>query len=440
MKSKGGGKIELSPEEEYEDFLEHLKKARTAIGKNDTKTLRELSFGKLPYGPNELSKDYVRAQELRKAAGLGLKDDVNLALPHLGQQIRGTANKVLGTHYKYGGKISVVDQDPEMINKEKYNTPLKKGEKRKFATWVKEENERQGRDIMFDKGTYDVQGFWKSGDYKNIDGDGHGSDKWKKPNHPTFSNESIYRGSDKNYGGKWGPNGAFFPSGQTKKLYGKGYYDRMFGSEPDRSEHLDPNVYKDPMRKRKPLKYGDGGQLAGGAFSGATTGMSMGSVAGPIGMGVGAVIGGITGLFTTKKRLEEEKELKEQEERERKRGEAMIQKDYSNAVLSSFPTTGIRTQSFYGMGGAMKRYQGGGEMEGLGSSQMPAMMPPGSAEENTYMSSMTDGPTHEQGGIPIPELGAELEGGELVEDKPDGFYVYSKRIKIDPTPYKKFMK
>lgn len=293
VKYQGGGDMKLDPKKEYEDFLEHLKKARTAIGKNDTKTLRELSFGKLPYGPNELSKDYVRAQELRKAAGLGLKDDVNLALPHLSQQIRGTANKVLGTHYKYGGSVK---------------------------------------------------------------------------------------------------------------------------------------------------KYGDGGQLGAGAFSGAATGMSMGSVAGPIGMGVGAVIGGITGLLTTKKRLQEEKELKEQEERERKRGEAMIQKDYSNAVLSSFPTTGIRTQSFYGMGGAMKRYQGGGEMEGLGSSQMPAMMPPGSAEENTYMSSMTDGPTHEQGGIPIPELGAELEGGELVEDKPDGFYVYSKRIKIDPTPYKKFMK
>lgn len=37
------------------------------------------------------------------------------------------------------------------------------------------------------------------------------TDEFKKPNHPTFSNESIYNGVDGKYGGVWGEN-SFTPS------------------------------------------------------------------------------------------------------------------------------------------------------------------------------------------------------------------------------------
>lgn len=32
---------------------------------------------------------------------------------------------------------------------------------------------------------------------------GHGTDKYKRPNHPTFSNESMYHGQNGNEGGQW---------------------------------------------------------------------------------------------------------------------------------------------------------------------------------------------------------------------------------------------
>jgi len=130
--------------------------------------------------------------------------------------------------------------DPEMIFKEKYNTPLTKEEKIKYDAWVASESKRQGRDITWDLGTYDIQGFWKSGDHMKMDEDNHGSDKWKKPNHPTFSNQSNYHNVDGYIGGTWAEDGGYTPSDYTTKLYDKNYYDRLFGREPNRPEYLKP--------------------------------------------------------------------------------------------------------------------------------------------------------------------------------------------------------
>ncbi len=128
--------------------------------------------------------------------------------------------------------------DPEMIFKEKYNTPLTKEEKIEYDAWVTSESKRQGRDITMDLGAYDIQGFWKSGDYMKMDEDNHGSDKWKKPNHPTFSNQSNYHNIDGYTGGTWAEDGGYTPSEYTRELYDKNYYDRLFGREPNRPEYL----------------------------------------------------------------------------------------------------------------------------------------------------------------------------------------------------------
>lgn len=133
--------------------------------------------------------------------------------------------------------------DPEMINIDEYNTILNARQKRKFNDWAMEESVRQGRNILMDKGSYDIQGFWLSGDYRNMDKDNHGSDYWKKPNHPTFSTESKYV-SENNPGGLWGRDGAFYPSYQTGQLYKPDYYKWLFGKEPNRPEH-----YGGPMLK-----------------------------------------------------------------------------------------------------------------------------------------------------------------------------------------------
>ena len=149
--------------------------------------------------------------------------------------------------------------DPEMIFKEKYNTPLTKEEKIEYDAWVAAESKRQGRDITWDLGTYDIQGFWKSGDHMKMDKDNHGSDKWKKPNHPTFSNQSKYHNVDGYVGGTWAEDGGYTPSDYTSKLYDKNYYDRLFGREPNRPEYLKTlsvKTYVAPDPPKEQPKYG----------------------------------------------------------------------------------------------------------------------------------------------------------------------------------------
>jgi hypothetical protein len=130
-----------------------------------------------------------------------------------------------------------VIEDPEMMYMDQYNTPLNKKEQASFDKWVGDENKKQGRNIMMDKGAYDVQGFWKSGAWKDRDSDGHGTDVYKKPNHPTFSTESQYI-DENNPGGIWGEDGSYHAPASHKALYDQEYYKRTFGNEPNRPEHF----------------------------------------------------------------------------------------------------------------------------------------------------------------------------------------------------------
>lgn len=86
---------------------------------------------------------------------------------------------------------------------DKFNTKLTSGEELQFQQWARE-NPRLGS--TYD---YDARGFWKSG--ANAASNGHGADTWKKPNHPTFSDQSMYSGKDGFVGGKWdkGSNGSW---------------------------------------------------------------------------------------------------------------------------------------------------------------------------------------------------------------------------------------
>lgn len=75
-----------------------------------------------------------------------------------------------------------------------YNTPLTPQQERAFKKW-QAQNPRLGS--TYD---YDARGFWLNGAKQG--GNGHGADAWKKPNHPTFSSESIYAGPQ-TPGGTW---------------------------------------------------------------------------------------------------------------------------------------------------------------------------------------------------------------------------------------------
>lgn len=81
----------------------------------------------------------------------------------------------------------------------KYNTKLSKEDEAKFQTWATDNNR------LGDLQNYDMRGWWKQNGTQ--DTRGHFTDEFKKPNHPTFSDESIYHGTDGNKGGTWGKNG-----------------------------------------------------------------------------------------------------------------------------------------------------------------------------------------------------------------------------------------
>src|SRR6266849_6500039 len=65
--------------------------------------------------------------------------------------------------------------------------------------------QRYGSDAAND---YDMRGYFKANPdvMPNAEGQ-HYPDTYKKPNHPTFSDESIYHGQAGNQGGTWGREG-----------------------------------------------------------------------------------------------------------------------------------------------------------------------------------------------------------------------------------------
>ena len=102
---------EQTPEmKAYLEALEFNKIARQAIGTNDTELLASLMPRMNPdrsYGERELARDFSKLQKLRQAAGLGLKEEASILFPHVGQQLRGGFNQILGTNFEEGGEIEV---------------------------------------------------------------------------------------------------------------------------------------------------------------------------------------------------------------------------------------------------------------------------------------------------------------------------------------------
>lgn len=98
---------------------------------------------------------------------------------------------------------------------DKYNTKLTPQEELLFNQWASA-NGRTG-----DSEDYDMRGAWKelvAGSIKQAS-NGHFPDTYKKPNHPTFSDQSKYHGVDNQYGGKWieTPQGTTFQVGPTQE-------------------------------------------------------------------------------------------------------------------------------------------------------------------------------------------------------------------------------
>ena len=87
-----------------------------------------------------------------------------------------------------------------------YNTKLSPADEAAYSEWVKSQGAKAGRDMNNDEIDYDMRGAWKSGAAQADNG--HFPDTYKKPNHPTFSEESQYHGAkdekgEEQKGGRW---------------------------------------------------------------------------------------------------------------------------------------------------------------------------------------------------------------------------------------------
>jgi hypothetical protein len=96
-----------------------------------------------------------------------------------------------------------------------FNTSLSKKDEAKFNKWLSEAYNKYGTELSKDLFTYDLRGYWKTADYKDkvefMQRKAHAPDTFKKPSHPTFSNESKYHEEDGKWkGGIWSEDGSEF--------------------------------------------------------------------------------------------------------------------------------------------------------------------------------------------------------------------------------------
>lgn len=112
-----------------------------------------------------------------------------------------------------------------------FNTKLTSDEEKAFQQWAEQESIKTGRDKFRDLEDYDLKGAWKELQQGTMSEDerGHLGDKYKKPNHPTFSDQSIYHNTKdpktgtKYEGGTWGKEGekdTYTPSKHVLKFHG----------------------------------------------------------------------------------------------------------------------------------------------------------------------------------------------------------------------------
>lgn len=113
----------------------------------------------------------------------------------------------------------------------KYDTKLTPAQEAQFQVWkAKNAPNDSGED-------YDLRGLFLSG--QGTDQRGHATDQFKKPNHPTFSDESQYSGKDGNVGGHWGDNGTFTPGATNLKNHSPAELQQYFKqNEPETKLNL----------------------------------------------------------------------------------------------------------------------------------------------------------------------------------------------------------
>lgn len=127
--------------------------------------------------------------------------------------------------YNIDDQGEVVPKPMPKLPEDQFNTPL-------------DPEDRQGFDSKFSKQDlvdYDMQGWYKANKDTAMEPGQHYPDTFKKPNHPTFSDESMYS-NDQAKGGRWSTvegKDTFSPGPENMKQHGvAGLLDYFDKNEP----------------------------------------------------------------------------------------------------------------------------------------------------------------------------------------------------------------
>lgn len=95
-----------------------------------------------------------------------------------------------------------------------------------YKDWLAYKSKLEGRDVSQDEQDYDLEGYFNNLKANPIEG-GHLPDAFKKPNHPTFSDQSKFHVPVVQQGGNW-EDSTFTPSELNKQNMGRANLQSYF--------------------------------------------------------------------------------------------------------------------------------------------------------------------------------------------------------------------
>ena len=130
---------------------------------------------------------------------------------------------------------------------QRYNTVLSPQQEQAYQNWITQQTvsailRGQNRNYANDTYDYDLRGWFNKNGPQDLTG-AHLTDQFKKPNHPTFSDQSQYSGVDGMQGGKWNqqPDGSYsFTPGSTNVYSAPELQDYFKQVEPGNTLNIPP--------------------------------------------------------------------------------------------------------------------------------------------------------------------------------------------------------
>ena len=208
-----------------------IRSARTSISQHEAQEVRKYTLEQNELAEKNAGAAFARSFKTTDGAQAALNAAQQSAITEYGESAVG---------------FNVPDYS------KKYNTVLSEEDEKSFQEWLKSESAKKGRDVSKDLFDYDLRGLFKEQEAWGFGENGHASDKFKKPNHPTFSSGSVYS-SDSQKGGEWTENNgkwSFNPSATNISMQSvQGLKEYFSKAEPE----ADLNITEAQAASREPL-------------------------------------------------------------------------------------------------------------------------------------------------------------------------------------------